>query len=111
MPESSGERVTRRRFRPFRGRVLPSWLLPLPLRPLLAWVARLTAASVVAYLLTVWLLEEPIDLTGALTALLVVQASASASLQMGVVRVGAVLTGVLVAVTLSSWVGLAWWSL
>lgn len=111
MPESAGERLTRRRFRPFRGRVLPSWLLPLPLRPLLAWVARLTAASVVAYLLTVWLLEEPIDLTGALTALLVVQASASASLQMGVVRVGAVLTGVLVAVTLSSWVGLAWWSL
>lgn len=111
MPESAGERVTRRRFRPVRGRVVPSWLLPRPARPLLAWVARLTAASVVAYLLTVWLLEGPIDLTGALTALLVVQASATASLQMGVVRVGAVLTGVLVAITLSSWVGLTWWSL
>src|SRR5690625_399921 len=30
---------------------------------------------------------------------------------MGVVRVGAVLTGVLVAVTLTSWVGLSWWTL
>jgi hypothetical protein len=111
LPESARKRVTLRRFRPGRGLLAPSWLLPRPVRPLLVWVARLTTASVVAYLLTVWLIEGPVDLTGALTALLVVQASAAASLQMGVVRVGAVLTGVLVAVTLSSWVGLTWWSL
>ena len=111
MPESARARGALRRFRRVPGRVLPSWLLPRPVRPLLVWVARLTAASVVAYLLTVWLLEGPVDLTGALTALLVVQASAAASFQMGVVRVGAVLTGVLVAVVLSSWVGLTWWSL
>ncbi|WP_324651117.1 FUSC family protein [Georgenia sp. H159] len=111
MPESTSMRVRLRRFRPGRGLVVPSWLLPLPVRPLLVWVARLTIASVVAYLLTVWLVDGPIDLTGALTALLVVQASASASLRMGVVRVGAVLTGVLVAVTLSSSVGLTWWTL
>ncbi|MBD8062334.1 FUSC family protein [Actinomycetaceae bacterium Sa1BUA1] len=112
MPESARKRrVTLRRFRPGRGLLAASWLLPRPVRPLLVWVARLTTASVVAYLLTVGLIEGPVDLTGALTALLVVQASAAASLQMGVVRVGAVLTGVLVAVTLSSWVGLSWWTL
>lgn len=111
MPESAGERVTRRRFRPVGRLGVPPRVLARRLRPVLVWVARLTAASVVAYLLTVWLVDGPIDLTGALTALLVVQASASASLRMGVVRVGAVLTGVLVAVTLSSWVGLSWWSL
>ncbi|TNC18343.1 hypothetical protein FHE66_07885 [Georgenia sp. 311] len=69
-------------------------------------MARLTTASVLTYLLTVWLVDGPIDLTGALTALLVDQASASTSPRMGIVRVGAVLTGVLVAVVLSSWVGL-----
>lgn len=72
---------------------------------------RLTAAGVLAYLLTLWLTSGPVDLTGALTALLVVQTSAFSTLRMGVVRVGAVLTGVLVAVALSSWVGLTWWSL
>lgn len=113
MPETGSprRRVILRRFRPVRKAVAPSWLLPQPVWPLLVWVTRLTTASVVAYLMTVWLLEGPVDLTGALTALLVVQASATASLQMGAVRVGAVLTGVLVAVTLSSWVGLTWWSL
>ncbi|QFG68472.1 FUSC family protein [Ornithinimicrobium pratense] len=111
MPESAHQRTVLRRFRPALGRVAPSWLLPQPVWPVLVWVARLTTAAVVAYLLTVWLVEGPTDLTGALTALLVVQASASASLRMGAVRVGAVLTGVLVAVTLSSWVGLTWWSL
>lgn len=79
--------------------------------PVLVWTSRLTAAAVVAYLLTLWLTEGPIDLTGALTALLVVQASAYSTVRMGIVRVGAVLTGVLVAVALSSWVGLSWWSL
>lgn len=111
MSEPAREPVTPRRSFAARGRVTPLWLLPRPVWPVLVWAARLTTAAVVAYLLTVWLLDGPVDLTGALTALLVVQASASASLQMGVVRVGAVLTGVLVAVVLSSWVGLTWWSL
>jgi hypothetical protein len=82
-----------------------------PRLPDLAQTARLASAGVLAYLLTTWLTSGPIDLTGALTALLVLQASAHASLQMGVVRVGAVLTGVLVAVGLSTWSGLTWWSL
>ncbi|WP_168202674.1 MULTISPECIES: aromatic acid exporter family protein [Georgenia] len=111
MSDSARKRLALSRLRHGRRLPAPSWLLPRPVGPLLVWVARLTIASVVAYLLTVWLVDGDVDLTGALTALLVVQASAAASLRMGVVRVGAVLTGVLVAVTLSSWVGLTWWSL
>jgi uncharacterized membrane protein YccC len=80
-------------------------------RPTLMMTGRLTVAGVVAYLLTLRLTDGPVDLTGALTALLVVQTSAYSTLRMGIVRVGAVLTGVLVAVALASWVGLTWWSL
>ncbi|WP_432561676.1 FUSC family protein [Kineococcus sp. SYSU DK003] len=80
-------------------------------RPTLSTTARLTAAGVLAYLLTLEVTDGPVDLTGALTALLVIQASAHASLRMGLVRVGAVVTGVLVAVALSAWSGLTWWSL
>jgi hypothetical protein len=74
-------------------------------------VTRLTVAAVVSYLITLQVTEGAIDLTGALTALLVVQASAFSTVKMGAVRVGAVLSGVLVASLLSSWVGLTWWSL
>lgn len=82
-----------------------------PWRVLVTSTARLTIAAVLAYLLTVWLIDGPIDLTCALTALLVTQTSARGSLKMGVVRVGAVLTGVMVAIGVSSVVGLTWWSL
>lgn len=80
-------------------------------RPTAAHVARLTVASVLGYLLTAPLQHGPIDLTGALTALLVVQASTRDTLQMGLVRVGAVVTGILVAIALTTVVGLTWWSL
>ncbi|SDE25595.1 FUSC family protein [Auraticoccus monumenti] len=88
-------------------------LLEVPGRawPAFAGVLRLTSAAVVAYLLTLLLTDGAIDLTGSLTALLVVQASAFSTLKMGLVRVGAVLTGVLIAVVLSTWIGLTWWSL
>ncbi|MCI2240468.1 hypothetical protein MO973_33825 [Paenibacillus sp. TRM 82003] len=79
--------------------------------PTLASTARLTAAAVVSYLFTLVATQGPVDLTGSLTSLLVLQASATSSLKMAVVRVGAVLTGVLVAVALSAVVGLSWWSL
>ena len=68
-------------------------------------------AAVLAYLFTLVLTDGAVDLTGALTALLVVQASAVSTLKMGVVRVGAVLSGVLIAILLSTWIGLTWWSL
>lgn len=92
--------------RPDRWRDVPGRL-----RPTLVTVARLTVAAVVSYLITLQVTEGAIDLTGALTALLVVQASAFSTVKMGAVRVGAVLSGVLVASLLSSWVGLTWWSL
>jgi hypothetical protein len=85
--------------------------VPRRLAPTLVSVTRLTTAAVVSYLLTLVLTEGAIDLTGALTALLVVQATAYSTLKMGAVRVGAVLSGVLVATLLSNWVGLTWWSL
>jgi hypothetical protein len=72
---------------------------------------RLTTGAVVAYLLTLVVTGGKVDLTGALTALLVMQASAYSTLRMGIVRVGAVLGGVLVATMLSYWIGLTWWSL
>ena len=92
--------------RPARWRDVPG-----AVQPALLLVARLTVAAVVAYLFTLVLTDGAVDLTGALTALLVVQASAVSTLKMGVVRVGAVLSGVLVAILLSTWIGLTWWSL
>lgn len=74
-------------------------------------IVRLTVATVTAFLLVYALTGEKKDLTGALTALLVVQASTYSTLKMGIVRVGAVLTGVIVAVLMSNWFGLSWWSL
>ncbi len=82
-----------------------------PPKAILISTARLTSAAVLSYLITLWLIPGPVDLTCALTALLVTQSSARSSLKMGVVRVGAVVTGVLVAIGVSSWVGLTWWSL
>jgi Aromatic acid exporter family member 1 len=90
----------------------PRWReVPGRLRPTLSNVTRLTTAGVVAYLFTLLTTKGAVDLTGALTALLVVQASAYSTIKMSVVRVGAVLSGVLVATLLSNWIGLTWWSL
>lgn len=85
--------------------------VPGRLQSTLLSIARLTTGAVVAYLFTLVLTDGVIDLTGALTALLVMQASAYSTLKMGAVRVGAVLAGVLVATMLATWIGLTWWSL
>lgn len=85
--------------------------VPRRLTPSLIEIARLTTGAVVAYLLTVTLTDGPLDLTGSLTALLVLQATSYATLRMAAVRIVAVVTGVLVAVGLTTWVGLTWWSL
>lgn len=82
------------------------------LAPFAVMVVRLSLAAVVSFLLTKALSAHgPIDLTGPLTALLVLQASTVSTLRMGLVRIGAVLCGVLIAVFLSSVIGLTWWSL
>lgn len=89
-----------------------SWSqVPARLRPVTVQIARLTVAAVVAYLVANAVSPGSVDLTAPLTALLVVQASTVGTLQVGLVRVGAVLTGVLVAVGVSASVGLSWWSL
>lgn len=74
-------------------------------------VGRLTVVTVLAYLLTLVVTDGPIDLTGALTAMLVTQASLRGSFRTGLARVMAVLTGVGVAVLFTMFVGLHWWSL
>lgn len=92
---------------PARLRDYPSRLAPFGVM-----VLRLSLAAVVSFLLTKALSAHgPIDLTGSLTALLVLQASTVSTLRMGLVRIGAVLCGVLIAVFLSSLIGLTWWSL
>ncbi len=81
------------------------------IRAAAAQITRLTTAAVLAYLAANAVSPGILDLTAPLTALLVVQASTVGTLRMGLVRVGAVLTGVLVAVGLASYLGLSWWSL
>jgi Fusaric acid resistance protein-like len=74
--------------------------------------ARLTGASVAAYLTAEGLgLVDPPPLVAALTALLVVQATASSTLSSGVERVLSVVAGVVLAAGFASLVGLTWWSL
>jgi hypothetical protein len=85
--------------------------VPARLRPSATQIARLTVAAVVAYLVADVVSPGIVDLTAPLTALLVVQASTVGTLLMGLVRIGAVLTGVLVAVLVTGWTGLSWWSL
>ena len=92
--------------RPSRWRDVPGRL-----QPTLAGILRLTVGAVVTYLITLVTGNGVVDLTGALTALLVMQASAYATLRMGLVRVGAVLAGVFIASGLANWIGLSWWSL
>ncbi len=92
--------------RPVRWRDVPRRIWPN-----LRQIIRLTVAAVLSYALSLPFLDGAVDLTGALTAMLVVQASTLSTIKTGFVRVVAVVTGVLVAVTLSSVVGLTWWSL
>jgi uncharacterized membrane protein YccC len=80
-------------------------------RPVVVRTVRLTLAAVVSYVLARLVFDTPQPLTGPLTALLVVQATLFSTLTTGVRRVLSVVAGVLVAVLLSSVVGLTWWSL
>ena len=74
--------------------------------------ARLAGASVAAFLAAEGFgLVDPPPLVAALTALLVVQATASSTLFSGVERVLSVVAGVALAMGFVSVVGLTWWSL
>jgi hypothetical protein len=73
--------------------------------------ARLTVPAVLAYVVAHLLFPHAQPLTGPLTALLVVQVSLFATLTTGLERVLAVVSGVVLAVLVSSVVDLTWWSL
>ena len=74
--------------------------------------AKTTLAAVLAYLLATALVgDRPAPLLAPLTALLVAQLTIFETVKSGVERVGSVVAGVLVAVALSNFVGLTWWSL
>lgn len=74
-------------------------------------IVRLSAAVIIAYLLVHQVQPGSTDLTGPLTALLVVRTSAYQTLRSGLDRIAAVLSGVLMAVGISALFGLTWWSL
>lgn len=80
-------------------------------RPAAVRAARLTIPAVIAYVVARLLFPHAQPLTGPLTALLVVQVSLFATLTTGLRRVLAVVSGVVLAVLLSSLVDLTWWSL
>lgn len=74
--------------------------------------ARIAGASVAAYLVAhAFGLVEPPPLVAALTAVLVVQATASSTVTAGAQRVLSVVAGVALASGFASLVGLTWWSL
>ncbi len=81
------------------------------LGPPVANMVRLSLASTLAFVLTRWLSRGPMDLTSALTALLVMQASAAGSFKQGMLKVVGVMMGVGMALGTTSLVGLHWWSL
>ncbi|MGH8895233.1 MAG: FUSC family protein, partial [Actinomycetes bacterium] len=70
-----------------------------------------TLAAVVAYVAAFPVSDNPRPVLAPLTALLVVQLTLYDTLRAGMRRVVGVTAGVLVAVGLSAWVPLTWWSL
>jgi uncharacterized membrane protein YgaE (UPF0421/DUF939 family) len=70
-----------------------------------------TVAAVAAYVAAVPVSDNPRPVLAPLTALLVVQLTLYETLRTGLRRVVSVVAGVLVAVGLSTWVPLTWWSL
>jgi hypothetical protein len=80
-------------------------------QPTAVTVARLASTAVFAYLVALPLPVTPRPVLAPLTALLVAQVTLYQTLFSAVRRVAAVITGVLLAVALSSLVGFTWWSL
>jgi len=70
-----------------------------------------TLAAVSAYAVALPLSDNPRPVLAPLTALLVVQLTLYDTLRTGLRRVVGVVAGVLVAVALSTWLPLTWWSL
>ena len=80
-------------------------------QPTAATITRLTACAVFAYLIALPVPETSPPVLAPLTAILVLQVSIYRTLFSAVRRVAGVVTGVLIALGLSRWIGLTWWSL
>jgi uncharacterized membrane protein YgaE (UPF0421/DUF939 family) len=80
-------------------------------QPAAATIVRLTACAIFAYLIALPVPETSPPVLAPLTALLVLQVSIYQTLFSALRRVAAVVTGVLIALGLSRWVGFTWWSL
>ena len=80
-------------------------------QPTAATIVRLTACAVFAYLIASLVPETSSPVLAPLTAILVLQVSIFQTLFSALRKVSAVVAGVLIAVGLSRWVGLTWWSL
>src|ERR1700722_19566122 len=80
-------------------------------QPTAATIIRLTACAVFAYLIASLVPETSPPVLAPLTAIIVLQVSIYQTLFSAVRRVAAVVTGVLIALLLSRWVGFTWWSL
>ena len=80
-------------------------------QPTAVTIVRLTVTAVFAYLLALPLPNTSRPVLAPLTALLVVQVSIYQTLRTAARRVAGVVTGVLLALGLSAWVGFTWWSL
>ena len=80
-------------------------------QPTAATIVRLTACAVFAYLVALLVPETSPPVLAPLTAILVLQVSTFQTLFSALRRVAAVMAGVLIALGLSRWVGITWWSL
>ena len=80
-------------------------------QPTAATITRLAACAVFAYLIALPVPETSPPVLAPLTAILVLQVSIFQTLFSAVRRVAAVVTGVLIALGLSRWIGFTWWSL
>jgi uncharacterized membrane protein YgaE (UPF0421/DUF939 family) len=80
-------------------------------QPAATTIIRLAACAVFAYLVALPVPETSPPVLAPLTAILVLQVSIYQTLFSAVRRVAAVVTGVLIALGLSRWIGFTWWSL
>jgi uncharacterized membrane protein YgaE (UPF0421/DUF939 family) len=80
-------------------------------QPTAATIIRLATCAVFAYLIALPVPETSPPVLAPLTAILVLQVSIYQTLFSAVRRVAAVVTGVLIALGLSRWIGFTWWSL
>jgi uncharacterized membrane protein YgaE (UPF0421/DUF939 family) len=80
-------------------------------QPTAATITRLAACAVFAYLIALPVPETSPPVLAPLTAILVLQVSIYQTLFSAVRRVAAVVTGVVIALGLSTWIGFTWWSL